>query len=183
MLFIVCLARCETFAFQVINKFLYLKKTIKKKNKINIIKKKIANYKKEVLKRDVIRVSLDYLSRTNNLEIKAKTLSIIRLLVKYCSEQTGLDLIFEEKSLDQIENAARNTFDHPIIAGESSRLVCYLPIAAKNEKRVEKMLKFKLVDIICNQLKSDHFIMVNEAVLALNLLVTVNYSKLINKYF
>ena len=112
-----------------------------------------------------------------NLEVKWKAVSIIRLLVKSCTEKTGLGLIFNDEVLLKIETIANNTQEHPGLAGESSRLCCYLPIAAKSEKNLEKYCKFKFISVVCNQIASEHFIMLNEALLAINVLITINYSK------
>ena len=125
----------------------------------------------------------------NNLEVKFKALSIIRLLVKNCNEKNGLLVIFEESSLHEIEKIALNPQDHPGLVGESSRLVCYLPLAAKSEKNVARFCNYKMVGVISAQLKSEHLIMINEALMALNVLVAINYSKLpkklleLNDYF
>lgn len=96
-------------------------------------------------------------------------------MVKNCNSQNGLELIFDLKSLELFEKIANNPQDHPTLTGESSRLSCYLPIAAKSEVNIEKFCKFKFIPIICNQLGSEHPIMLNEALLALNVLVTINY--------
>lgn len=110
-----------------------------------------------------------------NLEVKSKALSIIRIMVRNCAASTGLDLIFDKKQLEQFEKIANNPEDHPTLMGESSRLSCYLPIAAKSETNIEKFCQFKFIPIVCNQLGSEHAIMINEALLALNVLVTINY--------
>lgn len=129
----------------------------------------------ELLEHGPIKVATTFLTSFDNLEIKSKALSIIRLLIKTCTDKTGLDLVFSDETLSSLEKLAKNSQDHVIIAGESSRLVCYLPIAAKNEKRIKSLLKYEFIEVVCAQLKSEHFIMVNEAVLALNVLLTVDY--------
>lgn len=111
-----------------------------------------------------------------NLEVLWKALAIIRLLVKQCSEKNGLDLIFSDETLGKIEKIAHNPQEHPGVGGESSRLCCFLPIAAKSEKNLEQYSKFNFIDIICSQMLSNHSIMINEAILALNVLATIAYS-------
>lgn len=112
-----------------------------------------------------------------NLEVKWKALGILRLLVKSCTEKTGLAIVFDSKTLGLIEEICGKKEEHPGVVGESSRLVCYLPIAAKSEKYMKKFCEFKFIDIVCAQLKSEHLIMLNEALLALNVLTTIDYSK------
>lgn len=85
--------------------------------------------------------------------------------------------MFESKSLELVESVANNTYEHMGIVGESSRLVCYLPVAAKTEARIKEFCKFKLIGVVCKQLKTEHLIMLNEALLALNVLITIDYSK------
>lgn len=122
-----------------------------------------------------MEVALDFLN-FENLEVKWKALGIIRLLVKNCTDKTGLNQIFEDTVLEKISQIANSPQEHAGVTGESSRLVCYLPIAAKSEKNIAKFSKFKFIDVICTQLKSEHLIMLNEALLALNVLLTVDYS-------
>lgn len=136
----------------------------------------------DLLKHNLIETVLPFCNY-DNLEVKSKALSIIRLMVKNCNQTNGLDLIFEKKSFEIIERIATNPGDHPIIVGESSRLVCYLPIAAKSEINIEKICQHKFIPIICNQLSSEHLIMLNEALLALNVIVTISYSNLQLFYF
>lgn len=131
----------------------------------------------ELLKCNLIETVLPFCDY-ENLEVKSKSLSIIRLMVKNCTQKTGLDLIFNAKTLETFEKIAVKPDDHPIIVGESSRLCCYLPIAAKSEANIEKFCQYKFIPVICNQLNSEHMIMLNEALLALNFLVTINYSKI-----
>lgn len=128
----------------------------------------------DLLKCNLIETVLPFCSH-ENMEIKSKSLGIIRLMVKSCTSNNGLDLIFD--SLEMFANIVINPGDHPIIVGESSRLACYLPIAAKSEINIEKFCQHKFVPVICNQLNTEHLIMLNEALLALSVLVTVNYSK------
>lgn len=129
----------------------------------------------DLLKCNLIETVIPFCSH-DNLEIKSKSLSIIRLMVKSCTSSNGLDLIFD--SLEIFETIVNNPGDHPIVAGESSRLACYLPIAAKSEINIEKFCKYKFIPVVCNQLSTEHLIMLNEALLALNVLTSINYSKL-----
>ena len=149
-------------------------KKILKKEKIqyNIY---IASMRNDLLKCNLIETVIPFCSH-DNLEIKSKSLSIIRLMVKSCTSSNGLDLIFD--SLEIFETIVNNPGDHPIVAGESSRLACYLPIAAKSEINIEKFCKYKFIPVVCNQLSTEHLIMLNEALLALNVLTSINYSKL-----
>ena len=96
-------------------------------------------------------------------------------MVKSSTENNGLDLIFEEKTLEALEKIP-SSYEHAGIIGESSRLICYLPVAAKYEKNYQKFSKFKFVDVICTQMESAHLIMINEGLIALNVLVTIDYS-------
>ncbi len=130
--------------------------------------------REEILSHNVIETVLNFLAY-ENLEVKFKALGIIRLLIKNCTEKNGLALIFENEFLERIEKIAKNPQDHPGVAGESSRLVCYLPLAAKSEKNILKFLNFQMLSVICDQVNNEHFIMINEALLALNVLITVNY--------
>ena len=135
------------------------------------------SFRTDLLKHPVIETVLPFVAY-ENLEVKAKALSIIRLLVKSCTEKTDLDLIYSEAALGDLEAITSGTCDHPTLVGESTRLICYLPIAARSENNVKKLSKFKFIEVIVNQLKSDHFIMVNEALLALNVLFTINFGNL-----
>ncbi len=126
----------------------------------------------------MIELALKYLEY-DNLEVKFKALGIIRLLIKSCNENNGLQLIFQDSALERIEKLALNPQDHPGIAGESSRLACYLPLAAKSETNILKFCSFSMAGVISLQLKSEHLIMVNEALLAVNVLVTIGYRKFI----
>jgi hypothetical protein len=135
------------------------------------------NTREDLLKTNIIEVALKYLD-FDNLEVKFKALGIIRLLAKSCNETNGLQLVFEDSSLESIERLALNPQDHPGIAGESSRLACYLPLAAKSEKNILKFCSFSMTGVISLQLKSEHLIMVNEALLAINVLITIGYRKL-----
>jgi hypothetical protein len=129
----------------------------------------------DILKHDCIRIVLPYLSN-ETLDIKCKALSIFRLLIKNCTEKTGLDLVFDAKTLEILQLLAETPSQHMGVNGEASRLICYMPIAAKTEKRVKDFCRFKLISMITNQLKSEYLIMLNEALLALNVLVTIDYS-------
>lgn len=132
-----------------------------------------------MLKHEIIEVVVEFLDY-ENLEVLWKTLAIVRLLVKQCSDKNGLSLIFSNEILEKIEMVAKNPQDHPGVAGESSRLCCYLPIAAKSEKNLDQFCRFNLIPIICKQTVSDHQIMVNEAILALNVLASIAYSNFFN---
>ena len=131
----------------------------------------------ELLKHDVISIVLPYI-KSDTLDVKCKALSIIRLLIKGCTDKTGLDLLFEKNTLEILEILANNPTEHAGIMGETSRLLCYMPIAAKTEKRIKEFCTFKIISIIVGQLKSEYLIMLNEALLALNVLVTIDYSNL-----
>ncbi|CAF0705142.1 unnamed protein product [Brachionus calyciflorus] len=133
-----------------------------------------ASSKEELLKHDVIEVVLEFLN-FENLEVIWKAVSVIRLLVKSCNEKNGLSLIFTDNVLEKIEKISNNPQEHAGVAGESSRLCCYLPIAAKSERNIEKYCQFKFINIVCQQLKSEHLIMLNEASLAVNVLIAINY--------
>ena len=122
------------------------------------------------------------LLQVDNFEVKVKALSILRFMVKSCNEKNGLNLIFEEKVLEALEKIPTSC-DHAGIIGESSRLICYLPIAAKSEKNLAKLAAFKFINIICDQLDCPHLIMINEALLALNVIVTVDYSNFFFDFF
>ena len=130
----------------------------------------------ELLKHNVIAVVLPFV-KSDTLDVKCKALSIIRLLIKACTDKTGLPLIFEEKTLELLETLANNPSEHMGVTGETSRLICYMPIAAKTEQRIKEFCRFKMIGTIANQLKSEYLIMLNEALLALNVLVTIDYSK------
>lgn len=134
------------------------------------------NTRDELLKHEIISIVIPFF-KSDTLDIKFKALTIIRLLVKSCTDKTGLDLIFDDKTLDILEKLVENPSQHAGIMGEASRLICYMPIAAKNEMRIKSFCKFELIKSITNQLKSDHLIMLNEALLALNVLVAIDYSK------
>ena len=137
----------------------------------------------ELLKLNLIEVILPFINYENN-EVKAKALSILRLLVKHCTNQTGLELFFAHEVIESFERIAiEESSEQFTIIGESTRLVCYLPIAAKSEKNLATLRRAKIVEIICKQLKSEHAIMFNEALLALNVLVAFDYSKHILPYF
>jgi hypothetical protein len=118
-----------------------------------------------------------------NLEIRYKSLSIIRLLAKSCTTTSnGLTSLFNEMNLKKLFDIVKSSIIlemHKGVWGETSRLVCYLPIAAKSEANIRKLAQFNdnFIKTICEQLKSDHFIMINEALLALNVLIAIDYSK------
>lgn len=128
----------------------------------------------DLLKQPLIETVLPF-TNYENLEVKAKAISIIRLLIKSCTVETGLDLVFADNALSSLEKTALETSEHPGLIGESTRLVCYLPIAGKSEKNITKLGQYKFIEVIAKQLKCEHFIMVNEALLALNVLITINY--------
>lgn len=133
------------------------------------------SHRTDILKYDLISIISPFISY-ENLEVKAKALSIIRLLVKNCTDKTGLDIIFSDSNLETIEKIALDvSIEHFTVIGESNRLICYLPIAAKFERNIIKLSKFQFVGIIVKQFKSEHFIMLNEGLLALNVLITINY--------
>jgi hypothetical protein len=116
---------------------------------------------------------LDY----ENIEVKFKCLGVIRILLKSFNETNGLNILFEEANLERFVSIANSPNEHAGIAGESTRLVCYLPIAAKSEKNILKLSKLNIINAINVNLKSDYLIMLNEALLAINVLVTIAYSK------
>ena len=128
----------------------------------------------ELLKHDILRIVSTYL-KSDTLDIKWKALSILRLIIKSSTEKNGLDILFEDKTLGILEALVENPSDHMGIMGETSRLICYMPIAAKNEARIKSFCRFKLIKMISLQLKSEHLIMLNEALLALNVLVAIDY--------
>jgi hypothetical protein len=134
------------------------------------------NTRDELLKHEIISIVIPFF-KSDTLDIKFKALTIIRLLIKSCTDKTGLDLIFDDKTLEILEQLIANPSHHAGIMGEASRLISYMPIAAKNEMRIKSFCKFELIKSITNQLKSDHLIMLNEALLALNVLVAIDYSK------
>jgi hypothetical protein len=116
----------------------------------------------------------------DNLEIKFKTLSVLRLLIKNSNDSLGLNLVFEDENLKLIESIVddQRSIDHAGVIGESSRLLSYLPIVAKTEARIKQLCKYKFINTICKMLKSEYLVMLNEALLALNVLVTISYSKI-----
>lgn len=130
-----------------------------------------------LLNHQVIELMLK-LIQNQNLEVKFKALSVVRFLVKNCTEKTGLDLIFSHETLKMLEEVCLNPRDHLGIKGESTRIACYLPIVAKSERRLHEFCKYNFIDIVCHQLKSDYLILVNEALLALNVIIMIAYSKL-----
>jgi hypothetical protein len=136
------------------------------------------NTRDEILKHEVISIVLPFL-KSDTLDVKFKALSIIRLLVKSSTDKTGLDLVFNDKTLGILEDLSENPSEHAGIMGETSRLICYMPVAAKTEIRIKNFCKFQLIKMITTQLKSEHLIMLNEALLALNVLVAIDYSKII----
>ena len=72
------------------------------------------------------------------------------------------------------------TVEHAGVKGELSRLLCYLMlISIKYPKLslIENLTKFNAFDIIVNQLKSEHAIMINEALLSLNICANFSYGK------
>ncbi len=101
-------------------------------------------------------------------------------MVKSCTEKTGLDLIFSDKILESLELIAGEEASdaHKIVVGEVSRLISYLPISAKSEQNVTKLAGRKIFSsVIVDQLKSEYPIMLNEALLALNVLVNLSYGE------
>jgi len=137
------------------------------------------NTRTDVLAHDVIATCLPFID-WNNPDVKAKALSIIRLLVKSLTDATGLKLIFSDKTLESFELIAGDETPEPhkIVAGEISRLICYLPIAAKSERNVSRLAGLKVFTrVVVGQLKSEHPIMLNEALLALNVLVNLSYGE------
>ena len=128
--------------------------------------------------------------RHSNMDVKAKALSVLRLLVRSCSDKSGgaLDDVFSSSAdgdflatLEQVLDT-KACVEHPSVAGESSRLVCYLPVAAKSEKRMRLLGTghVRLVHAVCSQLASEHWVMVNEALLALNVLTVVDYASCVD---
>jgi hypothetical protein len=115
-----------------------------------------------------------------NMEVKAKALSILRLIVRSCSDKSGaLDVVYDAAFLAYVEQTlnAKTCMEHPSVAGELTRFVCYLPVAAKNEQRMRAFCSHaRLTQAVCAQLACEHWVMVNEAVLALNVLTTIDYA-------
>lgn len=103
------------------------------------------------------------------------------MLIKNCNDNLGLNNVFEDENLKLIEGIVddQRTIDHAGVIGESSRLLCYLPIVAKTEARIKQLCKYKFINSICKLLKNEHLIMLNEALLALNVLVTISYSNIL----
>ncbi len=136
------------------------------------------------MKQNIIELIFSILRNESldNLEIKFKTLSVLRLLIKSSNDSLGLIFVFQDENLKLIENIVddQRSIDHAGVIGESSRLLCYLPIVAKTEARIRQLCKYKFINSICKMLNSEHLVMLNEALLALNVLVTISYSK---RYF
>jgi hypothetical protein len=73
------------------------------------------------------------------------------------------------------------TIDHAGVKGESSRLLCYLVLVSIKYPKlslIENLTKLNAFDIVVGQLKSEHAIMVNEALLSLNICANFSYSEL-----
>ena len=80
----------------------------------------------------------------------------------------------------------RSSSDHAGVKGELSRLICYLlflSIKYPKLSLIENLTKLNAFDIIIDQLKSEHSIMVNEALLSLNICVNFSYRNFINIIF
>ena len=139
-----------------------------------------ASSKEEILKHNALEIVLNVLKNEilDNLEIKFKSLSVIRLLIRNSTDKTGLDIVFSNENLKCIESIVNANNEHLGIIGESSRLACYLPLAAKTEQRILQFCQMKMINVITKQLKSEYLIMLNEALLALNILATINYSNI-----
>jgi hypothetical protein len=126
-----------------------------------------------------------FLHDSDNYEILFKSLSILRFLIKNCSTlatTTNVECIFADATLKRLEELAC-VEQHAGVRGELTRLVCQLPIVGAatkpvgNKRLYERLANFKLlIEPICAQLGSEHLIMLNESLLALNVLVTVDYS-------
>ncbi len=138
----------------------------------------VAKESRDILLNNKVIYLMLKLIQNQNLEVKFKALSVVRFLVKNCTEKNGLDSIFSPETLKMFEEICLNPRDHLGIKGESTRIACYLPIAAKSEPRLLEFCKYNFVDLICHQLKSDYLILVNEALLALNVIIMIAYSKI-----
>lgn len=133
----------------------------------------------------VIDIAMRFIVDSENYEILFKSLSIVRFLVRSCTLANGLETIFAETSLRRFEELSTTSLSvehHAGVRNELSRLVCLLPLAgasrAEHKRLFDRLAQFKIVQIICGQLSSEHFIMLNEALIAVNVLVAVDYRKI-----
>ena len=77
------------------------------------------NSRSDVLKHDVIATIIPFIDY-ENLDVKAKALIIVRLLVKTCTENNGLELIFADKTLESIEKISLDeTTQHHTVIGKT----------------------------------------------------------------
>ncbi len=87
----------------------------------------------------------------------------------------------EDNLNNYIQTRLKN--DHAGVKGELSRLICYLlflSIKYPKLNLIENLTKLNAFDIIIDQLKSEHSIMVNEALLSLNICVNFSYRNYFN---
>lgn len=131
----------------------------------------------------IVDIAVRFVVDSENYEILFKSLSILRFLIRTCSVRTGLEAVFADETLRRFEHIHATVEHHAGVRNELSRLLCLMPLAsasrAENKHLFDRLGQHKtIVDIICNQLSSEHFIMLNEALIAINILVTVDYSKL-----
>lgn len=132
-----------------------------------------------------IPVVCKFLLDSDNYEILFKCACIIRFLVRTASAKASrrIEPILDEACLKRIDDLSC-VETHVGVANEISRLVCQLPLAtASNRKLFDRLASFNFAKIVCKQLASEHLIMINEALLAVNALATIDYSKYIYAHF
>lgn len=131
----------------------------------------------------VVDLAVQFIVNSENYEVLFKALSIVRFLIRSCQIRNGLEAVFAETTLRRFEELSLSTAaeHHAGVRNELSRLVCLLPLAgasrAESKHLFDRLSKFKIVKIICGQLASEHLVMLNEALIAVNILITIDYSK------
>lgn len=130
----------------------------------------------------VMRFVLD----SENFEVLFKAVSVVRFMVRVCAAHNEVEPVFAVASLRRIEELCA-VQPHAGVRNECSRLVCLLPLAAagraENKHLFDRLADgLKLVHVMCDQMASEHFIMINEALLALSVLITVDYRKYLTQF-
>lgn len=129
---------------------------------------------------ELLPVVSTFLVDSDNYEIIMKCLTVLRFLIRTAARRGDIKSVYDEACLSRLDEIT-SIEQHVGVKNELSRLVCQLPLAAATKTEFKPLFDrlagySKLVELVVNQLASEHLIMINEALLALNVIVTVDYS-------
>jgi len=105
-----------------------------------------------------------------NLEVNFKSLAVVRLLVRSVKGEAQMAPVCDERVLEAVCGFARRC-EHVGVRNEAVRLVAYLALAAAKFPPLglfAKLARLGAVDVLVELVASEHVLMVNEALLALN---------------